>query len=451
MERYEQDGTSVINNILKVELSEIDNELTNELNGKKENIVDSYNIKTKVDKLISFIKKENCTSISKIKIADFLCNKLYDIYKLSIEKKHIIIEKLYDCIYNDNSIPIPIRLYYLKFRNEIVTYHVSFKLYENGIKNRLETIPYFQILKYILNSYLVTEEVKILILDEFENMFNSDNVSIFTKMEIADIYILNRRIQRGNQMINIIRNLENNELEIENRITNFEHITTIYNDSQNVHSADINNSILNICIRLIDISQKTDFNHQEVLNSLLEISPNSKVHIETVLERIEIDTSRFTVKDNSFNLYIVFSSLWHYIKQHSSFIELKKRMIEEIVEMSTYCTTGHLSRFINVIQGYTDDKDLQLKISDEEQIKSVITHYLDTEFINAPDEVIDSMISNNQKLFYNFILNKMNIKIPNIIEVYGNIQEHIVTCIKRYSKWNYWELDNNNILKFINP
>ena len=448
MERYQIDDTFVVNNILKSELSEIDNELTND---KKENIIDSYNINIKVNKLVNYIKQENCSSIAKIKIAEFLCNKLCDIYKLSIEKKDIIIEELYNCIYNDNNIPIAIRLYYLRFRNETIPYPVSCKLYQNGIKDRLETIPYFQILKYILKSYLVTEEIKISVLDEFENMFVDDNVSIFTKMEIADIYLLNRRLQRGNEMINIIRNFENNELEINNNENNFNRIITVYNDSQNVHSTDINNSILNACVRLIDIEQKTDFNYNEVLNSLLEISPDSKVSIETVLQRIEIDTSRFTVKDNSFNLYIVFSSLWNYIKKHPSFIELKKRMIEEIIAMTTYCTTGHLSRFINVIQGYTEDKDLQLRISDEEQIKSVVTHYLDTEFINAPDEVIDSMISNNQKLFYDYIILKMNIKIPNIIEVYGNIQEHIVTSIKRYSKWNYWELDNNNILKLINP
>ena len=47
--------------------------------------------------------------------------------------------------------------------------------------------------------------------------------------------------------------------------------------------------------------------------------------------------------------------------------------------MTKYCTTGHLSRLINVLQGYTDDKKLSIVISDEQQIKAVIYNYLDTE------------------------------------------------------------------------
>lgn len=457
MQRYQITAAQVSEkNILQSEVSDIDNELVNELkqNIVKESIIDSRNIKTKVTRLMYLLTREKCSPIAKIKIAEFFCNKLCDIYRLSIEKRNVIIQELYTAVYEDNTLPIPVRLYYLRFRNETVPYPVSCQLYENGIRNRLETIPYFQILKYILKSYLITDEIRTSILGEFETIFADDNVSIYTKMEIADIYLLNRRAERGNEMLNIIRNLENERRRLDPNeailvLNKRDRLMTVYGDTQNVHSTDINTSVLNACIRLIDLEQTIDFNTNEVLDTLLENAPHYRRHIETVLQRIEIDTSRFTVKDNSFSLYIVFASLWHYIKRHSSYNELKDRMIEEMVAMAKYCTTGHLSRFINVIQGYTDDEELQVRISDEEQIKSVVAHYLDTVLSDAPDNVVDAMISDDQKPFYDYIVIKMNIKIPSILEEYGNIQEHIVTAIKRYSRWDHWEL-MDNILKWIN-
>ena len=419
-------------------------------------IVNSRDIVQRVNEMMKELSNPDNDAIIKIKISNFLCNKLYDIYKLSLDRRNVIIDELESSIYNGTELLVPIRLYYFRFRNEIVSYNVSCKLFKNNIYMHMDSVPYFQILKYILKSYLLDKEIETDILNKFEEIFVDNNTTTYIKMEIADIFILNKREERGNEMLAIVRELERIEVERREQELGIQlsvNQGTVYGDSQNVHSSNINTSVLNACIHLIKKQQTTEFNPSEVLEELVSISTSieTKTNINTVLQRIEIDQSKFSVGDNTFGLYVIFASLWSYIKQHSSFEELKLRLIEEMESMALYCTTGHVSRLINVIQGYTDDEELMITISDYEQIKAVISVYLDKELMTAPENIVDAMIENNKTLFYDFIVLKMNKKIPDIIETYGDVQKHIVSSIKTYTKYNYWNIIDNVLTKESDP
>jgi len=420
------------------------------VNAGKENIIDSKNLSKKIRILMKSIKNEKTSPEGKIKIAEFICNKLYDIYILPENKQNIIIREMKNTIFNSENMLIPLRLYYLKFRNESISYPVSVQLFREGVRDKIRLVPYFQILKYILRSNILVRKEQDCseVLDEFDQLFNNPEVSIYTKMEIADIFLINDRIERGNEMLNTLRELEVNLIQnpIDNNITiNQELIQTVYNDSQNVHSSNLNESVLKACVSLMEIEHPSGFNSEKVKLILQKISPEYKDIIDTVLERIEIDTSRFKWKDNIFGLHDVFSSLWKYINKHTSSDELYKRLIEEMVAMTKYCTTGHISRFINVIQGYTDDEKLFVRISDEQQIRAVIGHYLDTMLMNADDDIADSMIGTNQEPFYNFISNSMNNRIPQLLEEYGEVKDYIISVVKSYTKWDYWEITDKTI------
>jgi hypothetical protein len=443
-----------INHGLVNETSEIDYLVKSEIKG--ENIIDSRNIQYKVKKLLDMIVDKNSSSVAVIKISDFICNKLSDIYRLSVEKRNIIVNQLQEVVLRDNELKMPVRLYYLRFRNEVVPYIVSCNLYDRRICNNISIIPYFQILKYILNSYLVEDNITQRILNEFEVIFGDENYSDFIKMEIADIYLLNNRHERGNEMLQILRQRERERDEVVETVEN----RVIYTDSQNVHSTTINNSVLKVSVKLIELEQVTEFDKNEVIKALTFLSPSNASHIHTVIERIEIDVSRFIYGDNNFKLQDVFSSLWSYLKKFHHYCQynddgkciisdehdIQKILIDEIVAMSKYCSSGHLSRFINVIQGYTNNEDLQIRISDQEQIKAVIFYYLDKVLANAPPEIIDSMIDDNNLPFLNYICEQLNLKIPMVIKDYGNVQEYIISAVKSYSKHEWWSISSDNIL-----
>ena len=417
-------------------------------NKGNENIIDSKNLPRKIKDLMKMIVKPETTPEAKIKIAEFMGNKLFDIYRMTDNNREIIIKELVGAILNAETMSTPLRLFYLKFRDESISYPVSIRLFNSEVRNKMAVVPYFQILKFILHSSinLRKEEHCTSVLDEFENLFNDDQVSIFTKMEIADIFFLNNRNERAHQMLRVIREIEFNLNQHEDTYQMFEEkLLTVYDDSQNVHNLNVNKSVLSACVRLMEIEQPNSFDPDKVKVILKLCSPNFSRTIDTVMERIEIDTSKFNSESNIFGLYDVFSSLWAWINKHPEKDNLYIRLVEEMSGMVKHCTTGHLSRFINTIQGYTDDEKLQVYISEQEQINAVLGHYLDLKCKNAPENVTESMSSESKQPFYDFIKEVTNDKILDILKEYGDVHLHIIEVLKIYSNWKYWSIVDNII------
>jgi hypothetical protein len=389
-------------------------------------------------KLVKVLKDPESTFRTKLKIANFFCNKLAIIYRIPEELSEILIDSVYDIVYRGVELPIPARLGYMRFQNENIPLKTSVKLFENGVRRVLDHIPYFQILKYILKNSLVSERTIDLILDEFEVLFVDNNVTHYVKMEIADIFLLNKRDERGHQMLAALRGF---------RVTEVNDMRTVYDDSQNVHDEKVNKSVLRAACKLIEIHGETEIDEVKVKNELISISPISEDAVVKVLERIEIDTAMFTHDKNRFNIYIVFANLWKYVNIHEHSKELKIRLLEEIISMSQYCSTGHLSRFINVIQGFTEDPDLCITISDFAQIKSVVSNILQKILSSAPEEVLDSMIEEDQSIFVKFIIAKINTKIPKLVEEYGgeNIYTHILNAVISYTKYMELKIEDKKI------
>jgi hypothetical protein len=420
-------------------------------------IVDSLNISEVVGNCMLRLEEDNTSNAGKVKLGDFLCDKLCDIYFLSHERQDTISKSLTQVVYTGEDLITPVRLRFLRFKHPKVPFEICRRTAQMGIRDILETVPYFQILKFIVQSPCADEEMCNDVLNEFEAMFIDEGVSIYTKMEIADIFILNRREERGHEMLDILREMEGQHedaagVPIGNlrpaALVGFrqqEHGNTVYEDRQNVHATAINTSVLKACIALISSEGETEFDIEEVRRTLKEISPKDIYSINTVLERVEIDTSTFRLKDDAFNMYVLFSCLWSFITKHQNKDDILLRLVEEMIAMASYCSTGHLSRFINVVQGYTSDPDMEMRISEYDQVKSVISHYLDKLIVSAEDDVVEAMIDNNKAPFFAFVIEIMNEKIPDLISEYGNVQEEIVKAIANYTQWQHWTIIGNEL------
>lgn len=370
-------------------------------------------------------------SINKIKICNYFCNTLYNMISLQNKRSQKIINVLENIVYSDFNVSIQLKLYYLRFSNEFISFNVSDNLFKRGIRDILPKVPYFQILKYMLRSCLCTKEINQIIIDEYEYIFANPNTDPFVKMDIADTFILCGNVIRGYEMVNILRR---RGIETDKKIS-------IYEDSQNVHSKSINDSVLKIAIKLIEREQKTEFD-PKIVKELL----GDTYTINRVLERIEIDSSTFSLELNKFNMYILFSNLWSYIIKHQSKEQLLDRLKEEINEMEDYCSTGHISRFINVIQGFTDDDELSIRISTQDQINSVVSNYLDKMLQKAPDNVMDSIIEGNPDIFYLYIYNLINQKIDKFFNDYGNVTNELIVALNKYAKTDNFILQEDRII-----
>ena len=148
---------------------------------------------------------------------------------------------------------------------------------------------------------------------------------------------------------------------------------TIYTNLQNVHDLSVTKQVIDTLRNLIKMT-KTERNSDEVYQSIT----NRKLHgmdgpdnekkreaLVEVFQRILIDTSRYEGLPMSDIMMLV----WEKIVTSENREELEKRLVDEMFEMYKTCSTGHLSRLINVLSGFYEDIQ-PVKISYREQLRS---------------------------------------------------------------------------------
>ena len=204
---------------------------------------------------------------------------------------------------------------------------------------------------------------------------------------------------------------------------------TIYENSQNVHSTEVENSVAEILeflstLPLLKVDKKgIDFKFvktsiEKMLKSEKESHVKSKQHtkefcvhcgndletyirygkniycnntcykeekkhkkIHESLERIQLDRALYSKFNNSLENILV--KLWCYITDHKHEKELKKRLLEELEDMSGTCSSGFLSRLVNVVSGFGD---FSIRISWEDQITGNLTGRINKEIKNITSE-----------------------------------------------------------------
>jgi hypothetical protein len=126
-----------------------------------------------------------------------------------------------------------------------------------------------------------------------------------------------------------------------------------------------------------------------------------------------------------------FICLYLWIIEHNNKLDLESRLLDELKEMKGYCTTGRLARLINVIQGYTEDENLMVRINDRDRTYSIVKTFLDKKLKECKnEEVLEGMIdlSEKYKEYIRFILSEI------ILEWKGNNEniDDIVESVNKY-------------------
>ena len=97
------------------------------------------------------------------------------------------------------------------------------------------------------------------------------------------------------------------------------------------------------------------------------------------------------------NLQTILMQVWMYIREHEHKDEMKKRLIEELVDMAGKCSTGFAFRIINVLSGFSD---FSIRISWEEQLCGNLVGRMNKYIRHIEDETYKTDILNE------IILNK---------------------------------------------
>jgi hypothetical protein len=211
-------------------------------------------------------------------------------------------------------------------------------------------------------------------------------------------------------------------------------LKTVYTDSQSVHDSKINGSMKKAAIQLCKDYHTFGKTYSElediILNvkSYIQTSYGDSKFIDSAINRICTDNATFNM---DLCLYNIFVALWWFIMNHSdNRFELEKRLVEELKEMSGLCATGHCSRLINVLQGFSDK--YVISISNSQQVNAVVNHYLNKKLQSCVDlGVIEGMTEGTDE-FKNYIRKIVNEKWKEWIDEYGEPQL-IVKAVNQYA------------------
>jgi hypothetical protein len=144
----------------------------------------------------------------------------------------------------------------------------------------------------------------------------------------------------------------------------------------------------------------------------------------------------------------IFSALWVWISVHKEPDELKNRTIEELVEMKGYCSTGHLARTINIMQGFTDDPNLTITISSADQVEAVVSTFITKEIQKDENEAAsDALIMQRYlHIFYNFVVKIINEKMAEWLKEYGPVHDHILNAVIKYTQQNGFKMEEGKLV-----
>jgi len=172
-------------------------------------------------------------------------------------------------------------------------------------------------------------------------------------------------------------------------------LSGLYKNSQNIHEFDdqINKHLEELFeyfvkekIKLRPFEEIHRVVSEEIKKITSESENDRKDYLKAMkaLNRISVDTATFTKYKST--LSEIFVCVWMKItekkRKPSEITELKRRFIEELVDMSDTCSSGHSGRFINVLSNY----DVNLTIQWDQQLSNNIQARILGSIKNLEDE-----------------------------------------------------------------
>lgn len=214
-----------------------------------------------------------------------------------------------------------------------------------------------------------------------------------------------------------------------------QHKATVYDDTQNVHNHKINASVIDSAQNimkhnttpspLVDVEKQLELYYPEY--------HKNKEKIKNSIQRVRSDPSKFK---GDTTISQVFDKVVGMIGNSRHKEEMWKRMGEELVEMNQLCATGHLSRLVNVVQGFEDvPTDIQIKMDPKDEIYANISNYLTMQIQNSgeQEQLLASMIDpENRQVFLEFVCLILPPKVEELQKEYQGVfdPETIQTCIR---------------------
>jgi len=199
------------------------------------------------------------------------------------------------------------------------------------------------------------------------------------RMDVADIFL---------NMEDITEELRDLSIQMIDDYGKRKNRFSFYHNQENIHYVDTSSiqKTLDHLNHAFPFTANIDrvISQIKLFQEYLELNDVSKRKINVALIRIQNDRSCYGSHQNS--LSDILTMIFSFIIQHRYSDELKKRMMEELIEMSGKCATGYVIRLVNILSGFDDNFKVVIPIP--EAMKSVLYHRLNTQILEIQDEDI---------------------------------------------------------------
>lgn len=154
---------------------------------------------------------------------------------------------------------------------------------------------------------------------------------------------------------------------------------TVYTNAQNVHD------VTHVTTALQALVKKSDKDVEKLnVDTIYTWLQNEPVALESY-QRIILDTATY----DGYTMVDVMKYIWSYIQKSEHKLELEKRWVEELIEMNGWCSTGHLVRLINVLQGF--DEDVVVTMDQKNELRAAVFARLQFSMRKLSDELQEEL------------------------------------------------------------
>jgi hypothetical protein len=254
--------------------------------------------------------------------------------------------------------------------------------------------------RYIISNYHYEDDVRFDVLEYILDIADYKNETVYARSECADILA---NCGEGDEVFfgyKVIKELGD--------LFNKDKTKTIYTNAQNVHTETIEKSVKNI-IRSLNKQFYNELlsNKYTIENDLnnLNIDIETQEQVNKFLFRLMTDPSRY----ERLSLADIMVLVYYKIKTFDNNTQNTciQRLLEECKESLNTCTSGYLTRIINVLSGFIEGEEFSLRISPEEELKSAVFARIQTKIRNLPDmlrnDILESLSSEDKSMFDEFL------------------------------------------------
>jgi len=198
-------------------------------------------------------------------------------------------------------------------------------------------------------------------------------------------------------------------------------INSFYTNAENVHDEKIHETVNKFIENMLSYKIKNSISFNDAYNQVIALvksknfEPKIKFAILKSLNRVSIDTAKFTSKNVSISE--IFVHVWIRIvneedEKRKTFLE--GRLLEELQDMSDTCSSGHSARFVNILSTGDENDSSGITISWETQIVSNMIGRMNAKmkYADNADILVTGMMTDAEEIDRNIYLQFLNQHMP---------------------------------------